>query len=222
MKILIAAATRQEVKPLEEYLLLKDAQSALRAHAIELMITGPGSVFTAFYLGKMLPIDNWDLVINAGICGSFSKQFAIGTTVNVISDTFGDFGANDDEHFLDIFETGLLDPNTFPFEEKWIRNPTAFNYPSLKLLPAVKAVTVNTVSGNTHQINKLLEKFPASVESMEGAAFMYCCRKESIPFLQIRTVSNFVAKRDKRTWNIPIAIQNLNETMIRLLQEMIA
>ncbi|MEO6168908.1 MAG: futalosine hydrolase [Chitinophagales bacterium] len=219
MKILIVAATRPEIKPLEEHLLHIDEQNQLRRHAIELMITGPGSVFTAFHLGKMLPLDNWDLAINLGICGSFNKQFSIGTTVNVIADTFGDFGAEDGEAMLDAFELDLVDADTFPFSQRWIVNPVKSVYPLIQSLPQAKGLTMNTVSGKKETIARLASKFQADVESMEGAAFMYCCMNQSIPYLQLRTVSNYVQKRDKSTWDIPLAIKNLNITAISLLEE---
>lgn len=221
MKLLIVAATWNEVKPLEEYLLRSDDQKLFHEHAIELLVTGSGSTFTAFHLGKMLPLDNWDLAINLGICGSFNKEFTIGTTVNVVTDTFGDLGAEDDEAFLDAFELNLLDADTFPFKDGWISNSQNSMYQAIQSLPKVKGITMNTVSGNEKSIARLIPKFQADVESMEGASFMYCCMKESIPFLQLRTISNYVQKRDKSTWNIPLAIKNLNDTTISLLEELL-
>ncbi|HUM46802.1 MAG TPA: futalosine hydrolase [Chitinophagales bacterium] len=222
MKILIVAATRLEIQPLEDHLLNMDEQNHLRKHAVELMITGAGSVFTAFQLGKMLPLDNWDLAINLGICGSFIKEIPVGTTVNVVEDTFGDFGAEDGDSVLNAFEMGLMQADTFPFINGWIENPMKSMPPLIQSIPRAKGITMNTVSGNEHRIARLTSKFHADIESMEGAAFMYCCLKESIPFLQLRTVSNYVQKRDKSKWDIPLAIKKLNETAIRLLDEVLA
>jgi futalosine hydrolase len=42
---------------------------------------------------------------------------------------------------------------------------------------------------------------------------------ENIPFLQLRTISNYVEVRDKSKWNIPLAVTNLNNTLLALLQE---
>lgn len=221
MKLLIVAATRMEIKPLEDYLLKLDQQGLLQLHAIELMITGAGMVQTSFRLGKMLPLDNWDLAINLGICGSFNRQLPPGTTVHVVSDTFGDMGAEDGDDFRDAFDIGLTDKDAFPFMNGWINNLAATKYELVQLLPAVKGITMNTVSGNEINIRKLENKFAADIESMEGAAFMYCCKVESIPCLQIRAVSNYIERRDKNHWNIPLAISKLNETAIRLLQEIV-
>ena len=43
---------------------------------------------------------------------------------------------------------------------------------------------------------------------MEGAAFYYCCMKENIPCVQIRTISNFVSDK-KKDWEPKKAIDSL-------------
>jgi futalosine hydrolase len=53
---------------------------------------------------------------------------------------------------------------------------------------------------------------------MEGAAFFYACRKEGVPGLQIRAVSNYVEKRNRDAWQIGLAVKNLNTFAVELLQ----
>ena len=45
-------------------------------------------------------------------------------------------------------------------------------------------------------------KFLPVIESMEGAALHYVCLMEKIPFLQIRSISNYIGERDKKKWNM--------------------
>jgi futalosine hydrolase len=45
---------------------------------------------------------------------------------------------------------------------------------------------------------------------MEGAALHYVALMEKIPFLQLRSLSNFVGERDKNKWLMKEAIINLN------------
>jgi futalosine hydrolase len=52
---------------------------------------------------------------------------------------------------------------------------------------------------------------------MEGAAFHFVCLREEIPFMQIRVVSNYVEPRNKNSWNIPLAIANLNDFLRKYL-----
>ena len=74
MKILIVAATDFELE--------KDQFSA---H--EILITGVGILETTLELTKKLVLDSYDLVINAGIAGSFDKKIKIGDVVEAVSYT---------------------------------------------------------------------------------------------------------------------------------------
>jgi len=53
---------------------------------------------------------------------------------------------------------------------------------------------------------------------MEGAALHYVCLMEKIPFVQIRGISNYIAERNKKNWNMKESISNLNNELIRLLK----
>ena len=52
---------------------------------------------------------------------------------------------------------------------------------------------------------------------MEGAAVFRVCNDFNIPCMQIRSVSNFVGERNKKNWNIDLAVKNLNLYLKKLL-----
>ena len=52
---------------------------------------------------------------------------------------------------------------------------------------------------------------------MEGAALHYVGLSEKIPFLQMRSLSNFVGERNKAKWMMAEAINSLNFELQRLL-----
>ena len=52
---------------------------------------------------------------------------------------------------------------------------------------------------------------------MEGAALHYVCLQQSVPFLQIRSISNEVGERDKSKWRMKEAVENLNTELIKLI-----
>ena len=58
----------------------------------------------------------------------------------------------------------------------------------------------------------------AHVESMEGAAVLFVCNWLGIPCYQIRAISNYVEPRDSFKWNIPLALENLKETVLDFLK----
>lgn len=221
MNLLITSATWNEIKPLEDFLQKLDEAGRLREHAVEICITGVGGAQTAFHLGKILSTGKWDLAIQFGICGSFKKELQIGSTVNVVEECFSDLGAEDGETFLDIFQIGLHDANKFPFDNGKLLNTSAISFPGLEQLKKAKGISVNKVHGNEQSIQQVSAKYHGEVESMEGAAFFYCCKMSAISFLQVRTVSNFVERRDKNKWDISLAIKNLNEAAKEIIEQLL-
>ena len=157
----------------------------------------------------------YGLVIQAGIAGCFDTSMPLGKTVLVKQDCFADLGIEEKENYIPVFRTALADANGFPFEQGWLINPDEnLKYASL---PKLKAITVNKVSDSLLQRQQFISSFNADVESMEGAALHYVCLQEKIPFMQIRSVSNYVGERDKTKWKMKEAIENLNKELALLI-----
>jgi futalosine hydrolase len=191
--------------------------SAYRGHAIDVLTTGVGMVATAAWCARILAATHYDMALNFGVCGSFDAALPPGTVVHVISDTIAELGAEDDDRFLSVHDLQLLGENEFPFEQGRLSNRTPPDNPVLRALPGVSAITVNTVHGNERSIARVGERFDPQVESMEGAAFMYACRIQGVPFAQVRAVSNVVERRNRDAWKLPEAIRNLADTALKIL-----
>ncbi len=217
MKILIVSATDMEIRPVLNYLGVTAAISHGKIKKykhkkleIDILITGVGMVAMAYYTGKKLN-RSYDFALNAGICGSFNTNLKIGAVVNVAEDCFSELGAEDEDRFLTLNELNLQGITTVSNFNLSIDSEI------MALLPKVNGITVNTVHGNDITIEKVVQKFHPVVESMEGAAFLFSCKEEGVPSIQIRAVSNYVEKRNRENWNIPLAIKNLNEKIIEIL-----
>jgi futalosine hydrolase len=113
---------------------------------------------------------------------------------------------------------GLIGKNEFPFNNGMIENKWDLTHPIIDKLPKVNGITVNMVHGNEDSIAKVFQLFHPITESMEGAAFLYACRMENIPCLQLRSISNYVEKRNREAWNIPLALQNLHKTIFSIYE----
>ena len=220
MRILIVAATEPEIGPLISSLQhVKDAVYSLDKHHIEVLITGIGMTATAYQLGRKLALNKYDIALNLGIAGSFNRNINLGDVVNIVSEQFYELGVEDGDEFKDLFSIGLLDHNTMPFTNGMLKNNSA----CLSVLPSLlvmKGITVSKVHGNAESVATATQRSNADIESMEGAAFMYVCLMEKVEFLQIRAVSNYVEKRNRAAWNIPLAIKNLNETALQLISKL--
>ena len=86
-------------------------------------------------------------------------------------------------------------------------------------LKKVKAVSVNEITTSKQKVKFYNETFGPIVESMEGAALHYVCLMEKIPFVQIRSVSNYIAERNKKNWNMKQSIINLNKELIKIVTD---
>lgn len=221
MKILIVSATAFEIAPLEEFLKKNFRQTGnfhytFNDFEVSLLITGVGLPLTAYALGKAFSAARYDLSINMGIAGAFDRELKIGDVVQVIQEEFADLGVEEaDGSFVSANTLGLIADNQPPFINGVLVNQAAGEF---SFLPKAKGISVNKVHGSEASIEKIKKLYDADVESMEGAAFFYACLSEQLPFLQIRAISNYVEKRNKDNWDIPLAISNLNDVVKELLQ----
>ena len=213
MNLLIVAATEMEIGPLVAH--LREVHPSSTA---KVLITGVGSIATAYALTRHLSNNRYDLVLQAGVGGSFDGSIELGDLVFVVSDQYGDLGAEDHEQYLDIFEMGLIAPDAPPHKGNKLHTPLLPVH-ELITLPRVSGITVNTVSGSEPTIKLRSEKFHSTVESMEGAAFHYVCLQEGVAFAQVRAISNYVTPRDKSMWQMKEAIYNLNNWLIGFIKE---
>lgn len=223
MKILITSATPFEIGPVLQYLdahfvpgLQPDTYQR-DALTISILITGVGLPQTAYQLTKVVTREPFDLVIQAGIAGAFGRQIPLGNVYQVVRESFADIGIEEaDGSFHDLFSLGLWDPQRPPFQEGYLINQIGLEN---HFLPQATAISVNRVHGSSASIAKVQARYPdAQLESMEGAAFFWVCLQENLSFLSIRSVSNYVEPRNRDNWKIELAIENLNQVLIDMLQ----
>ena len=220
-EILIIASTKFEVNQIIKqfsFLLKKGLNTSSYNYknlTIDVLVSGIGIPSTTYLLTKAISKKKYDLVLNVGICGSFKKNIEVGKVVNVIEDEFADLGITDvNNNFVSLFEKGFIYENEFPFTEK--RLISKFNDYEIGL-QKVAGITVNATSGNNKQIKMRKELFNVDIETMEGAAVAFVCLSENINHIQIRAVSNPIEPRNKKNWDIPLAITNLSNSVINFL-----
>ncbi len=193
MDILVIAATEAEILP---FLELPERQR----QGMDVLVTGVGMVATAMALGQRLASNPYDLLLNVGIAGSFDRTIALGEVVGVVEDTFSELGAEDGDQFIDSEALGLASC-TFVGDQK---------HAMLRGLRRCRGITVNTVHGNERTIDEVIERLAPQTESMEGAAVFYAAQHFGTRAIQVRAISNYVERRNKTGWQLPLAIENLN------------
>lgn len=215
LKVLISAATERELSSLRG--------STIPGIEADFLLTGVGPVATTFNLMDHFtrnPIP--DIVINSGIAGSFSPDYPVGRVVVVGSDSFGDLGIEKEGRFFSLFDAGFENPDDSPYKNGMV-------HPSQELLniagtgwPVVKAITVNTSSGNSDTIGRLIARFKPDIETMEGAAFYYACSRLGLNAIAIRSISNMVLPGDRSGWNIDLALKALGPALKKLMEKFVS
>ena len=213
MKVLITAATSMELASLQEQ--LKDNPKL----SIQYSVTGVGAISTVYHLMELLKKEKFELMIQVGIAGSFDNGLSLGTAVNIEKELLAEMGVQENNEYKDIFSLNLADRNERPFSDGGLLNPYQHLLSKSGLINTI-AVTNNSITTDAIIIDRYKYKYMASIESMEGAAFHYVGIMQSIPFIQIRGISNYVGERNKQNWKIKEALYAATDACHLLLDQL--
>jgi futalosine hydrolase len=211
MHILLVSATGVEIQHANEY--LGKYNYSLNGNRFSVLITGVGMLSSSHYLTERVMQDRPDLVIAAGIAGSFRNEIKPGDVVMIQEEILADTGVFENDVFVDVFDLGLTNPNQPPFEGKVLINRTDLE-PFKLNIGKVRGCTVNEISTCNERINIIRNKYHAHVESMEGAAIHFVCIHHQLPFIHIRSISNYVGERDKNNWKFKEALEALHQQLM--------
>lgn len=209
MKILLCAATEMEVASTIQFL------SKGNRDDVTVLISGVGLMAATYALAKSVATQRPDLLLQAGVAGTLTTDAPLGRVVAVQRETVGDLGVQEGEKFRSLFDLKLLGASLHPWKDGSLVNDNAVLAQSG--LPAVNGITVNEISTDERRIDYYRRHLGADVETMEGAALHYVGLSEKIPFLQIRSLSNFIGERNKTKWTMKEAVVNLNRELQKLI-----
>ena len=213
MNILLIAATAKEIEPFFEYY-----RNTKRFQDIDILITGIGLTAATYRLLKQINLKKPDLIIQAGVAGCFNKKIPLGTVVIVKKETIADQSVVELNKLKTLFDLDLVPHDQFPYTNGWLEN----NSEILKTtsLRKIKAISVNEITTSNQRVKFYKDAFDPVIESLEGAALHYTCLMEKIPFIQLRSISNYIAERNKKKWDLKKSIINLNKELINLIETM--
>jgi len=218
MNCLLAAATALEIKPFLDHYRDTDKLNYIDFH-LDVLITGVGLTSTTYHLTRQLLLNKPDLVIQAGVGGCFDTTLPLGKVLFVKQDTLADQSVIELNQLKTMFDLKLVPHDQFPFKKGWLVNPDKELGKRVRL-KQVKGISVNEITTSRQKIKFYRDYFNPVVESMEGAALHYVCLKENVPFIQLRSISNYIGERNKGKWNMKDSILNLNSELIRLFENL--
>jgi futalosine hydrolase len=213
MEVLLCAATRFEIDPTIQYLASQNIKN------IDILVTGVGLIAATYHITKAVYQKRPQLILQAGIAGALDNNLKLGSVVIIESETVGDLGVMEQGSFRSLFDMEFVQENDRPWTNARLLNASGIL--DEILLPKVKGVSINEITTLPSRIEHYKDALGGSVESMEGAALHYVGLMENIPFLQVRSLSNFVGERDKSKWHIKEAIENLNKELIPIISKFV-
>jgi futalosine hydrolase len=184
------------------------------SHSVHILISGVGAYATQYSLHEYCVRHTPDVIVCAGIAGSFCQSYEIGQVLAVNRDCFADVGVQHEQAFQSIFDMKLANPQQKPFVNAWLPIECTLLPHSL---PQVPAITVNTITAHETQRELWLKTYNPVIETMEGAAVHYVALMQNIPCLHVRAISNMVGERNKSKWNVPLALCNLHAELQRIM-----
>ena len=208
--ILVVAATAKEINPFIELTRTSNINNA------DILISGIGLTASTYHLAKQLALKKYELVIQAGVAGSFDLAIPLGSVVAVKQDAIADQSVIELQKLKTLFDLKLVPQDKYPYKKGWLINPNKDVLKKTKL-KIVTGISVNQISTSKLMIKFYRDVFDPVTESMEGAAFHYVCLMENIPFVQIRSISNYIGERNKKKWDMMDSIANLNGTLIKTI-----
>jgi len=209
--ILVIAATAKEINPFIELTRTGDLKNN-----IDILISGIGLAASTYHLAKQLALKKYDVVIQAGVAGSFDLRIALGAVVAVKQDTIADQSVVELQKLKTLFDLKLVPQDQYPYKKGWLINPNKEILKKTKL-KTVRGISVNQISTSKQMMKFYRAVFDAVTESMEGAALHYVCLMENLPFVQVRSISNYIGERNKKKWDMNKSIANLNVALTTLI-----
>jgi len=221
MPILLTVATSKELysilPELTEQNIAEHAPALFckNKHDFIICITGIGPINAGIALGRVLEkYPDISGVLNLGLAGTFNAEKApLGSCVVVTEEIWPEYGLNDGQS-VDAKNFGfalLQSPNQSIINS--ISLCTDFTVLKLAALAQIiegKALTVAGVSATKQRCQALKEQYSPLIENMEGFAVALACKRQNIPLIELRTVSNLVGSRAKENWNFSLAFANMH------------
>jgi futalosine hydrolase len=200
-----------EIAPTLQVLSLKED------HTVDILITGVGLTACTYALTKEVATKRPEAIILGGVAGTLVSDQPLAQVVAVKQESIGDLGVKEDT-FLSLFDLKLLGTQTPPWQNGRLTNHSELLQTAG--LPVVDGVTVNEITTAQDRIAYYRDTLQAQIESMEGAALHYVALMEKIPFLQVRSLSNFIGERDKSKWMMKESIAKLNHALQHILTKL--
>ena len=183
-----------------------------------MLVSGIGPAGAAAVTAAALATGSYDRVLNLGICGGFAGAASVGDVVIATDVVAADLGVEAPEGWLGLASLGWAE-ESLPVEPSLVQR--AADTLRARDLPVVTGpvLTLSSMTGTDARAAVLAERHGAVAEAMEGRGVAEAALPYGASFLEIRTVSNAVGRRDRAAWEMGRALDLLSVVALALLTE---
>jgi futalosine hydrolase len=164
------------------------------------LATGVGPVEASCALAAALHQHRYQLVVNAGLAGTFDGAAAVGDGVVVADDAI-------ELRLEDGAQLAL--PRGERAVEKARSDPALVERLRAQGFAAVHGITVARVTSTDETARRLASELGAQVESMEGFAALRAAERSGVPAIELRGISNRCGARESSGWNFAAGMAGL-------------
>lgn len=217
-----SAELRRQIKPFPKEELKIISEGELQGKKVIFSHSGAGKVNAAHTATLMLENYNVKFMMLFGIAGAYAGN--VGDVAVAETENYGEEGVltkngwSSMEMIAPLLKNEKEFFNTFPMDKELAK--LAVNVSKDLGFNAIYGnfITVSMCSGTKASGEILRSRFNGMCENMEGAAIAHICALYKVPLLEVRGISNVIEERDKRKWNIPLAVSRCNKLVSEVVR----
>jgi futalosine hydrolase len=180
-----------------------------KPHAeVRVLITGVGPVEAAAAVAAALAQHPYELVVNAGVAGTFDGAAQIGDGVVVAEDAIELSLEGGAELVLPQGATLVSSAHSDAELVSDLRD---------RGFAALRGITVSRVTCSEATARRLSER-GAQVESMEGFAVLRAAQRAGVAAIELRGISNRCGKREESGWDFAAGVAGLERVIGALFE----
>lgn len=198
---------------------------------VSLLLAGPGQVNTVQALTAAIEWQRPACIIQTGCAGAFKRAgIQIGDIAIASEEIDAHLGIESQLPGIPVaplpFSIGcyggceiknhyVLNPELAQKAQSMIRQEMSAMNLTVELGPFL---SVSTLTASDLRADQYYDAYRVIMESMEGAGASHVAMHYGIPFLEIRSASNWVGKRDREQWNLPLAFERSQKAVVTLIK----
>ena len=180
----------------------------------QLELCGFGVVTPAARTAKLISDYHPELVILAGIAGSYSNELSVGSAYQFSSVACYGVGVGSEDSFQ---TAGAMGWPHWPGSDSTPEIRDAIHLPG-NATDSGQLLTVCSAAAHKTDVDQRTGMFPDSVaEDMEGFAVAVACQLAGVPLQIVRGISNMAGNRNHKEWQIESALLSVAECVNEII-----